>query len=269
MPNLPRMKIVACVPILLSLGSVPIAPAQVREAAKPPGSEHVDVFSSAGGPTRIALIKPEGARVREGETVCILEDGTRKDRMTAQVIVTRGAEAAYQNAKLVREVADLVVAEYVETTSKRELAEAEEKVKQAEVELERIKAVVGWMEQIQKKGYLLHIKGEAAARSQLKQATFALEQAITARAVFATYTKQRTIQKLKRDVETARADELVRQAAFERERAIEESMSRAKPIADRTVAAPIAGRVRYLWPITTGVVVRGGDILFRIVPEDE
>jgi multidrug efflux pump subunit AcrA (membrane-fusion protein) len=57
-----------------------------------------------GGST-ILWIVPEGTRVKKGERVCELDSAALKERLFDQTIVKNRAEAAYQNAKLTREVA--------------------------------------------------------------------------------------------------------------------------------------------------------------------
>ena len=89
-------------------------------------------------------ILPEGTRVKKGELVGELDSSVLKDKLVNQKITAQGAEAAYLNAKLAREVAEIAVNEYREgiykqemQTAMGEIALAESALKRAEDRLER------------------------------------------------------------------------------------------------------------------------------------
>jgi len=91
---------------------------------------------------------PDGSRVKEGERICELDSSPLKDRLVNQTITTRAAEAAYQEARLAREVAEIALTEYVEGTLEGErrtlkttIASAESAVRAETVRLERIRDV--------------------------------------------------------------------------------------------------------------------------------
>ena len=80
------------------------------------------------------------------------------------------------------------------------------------------------------------------------------------------YTRGMTLKGLQSGVEKAKADELARQADLERAKTAGKSL--LKQIEGSKVVAPVAGRVAYGRPFGKGAVVRDGDLLFKLVPED-
>jgi RND family efflux transporter MFP subunit len=56
--------------------------------------------------TTIVSILPEGTKVMKGQLVCELDSAALRDNLTNQNITAKGAEAAYQNARLARENAE-------------------------------------------------------------------------------------------------------------------------------------------------------------------
>src|SRR5262249_31819481 len=70
------------------------------------------VFCQVEGGSTIIRLVPEGTRVKKGDLVCELDSAGLKDQLINQTIVKKRAEAAYQNARLTREVAESAVVEY-------------------------------------------------------------------------------------------------------------------------------------------------------------
>ena len=90
---------------------------------------------------------PEGGAVKKGDLLCELDSGLLHDLLGNQLIAEQRANAAYQNAKLSREVAEIAVTEYVEGifkqdlyTLKSEIAGAEAAIQKADDRLERTQA---------------------------------------------------------------------------------------------------------------------------------
>ena len=108
------------------------------------GSRNQDVYCNVEGRTTIITIVPEGTRVKKGDIICELDSAALRDQLINQRITTESAEAAYQNAKLAREVAEIAVREYNEgiykqeqETLKGEIAAARSAIQKAESRLER------------------------------------------------------------------------------------------------------------------------------------
>ena len=92
-------------------------------------SQTQDLASQLTEPTRIISIIPEGTRIKQGDLVCELDSSSLRDQLSLQRVASHGAEAAYQNARLAREVAELAVREYEEGISLVELAAIQGEVK--------------------------------------------------------------------------------------------------------------------------------------------
>ena len=73
-----------------------------------------DNYNLVPGETTILSILPANVKVKKGQLVCELDPARIKDRLANQKITTRAAEAAYQNARLTLEVAEIAVKEYTE-----------------------------------------------------------------------------------------------------------------------------------------------------------
>jgi hypothetical protein len=188
MPSFLRVLTLVAVTTFLPLGPGLTVSAQDRKADEPAARKGVDVLSPVDGWTRFLLIRPEGSRVEKGEMVCELDSSSLKALCVKQAITTKGAEAAVQNARLTREVAEIAL-------------------------------------------------------------------------------KDKTAKELRSEVEKAWVDELAKKATFEREQAIEARLKQEFEV--YKIVAPVGGRVRYTRPIDASTEVRKGQLLFRVVPEDE
>ena len=80
-----------------------------------------DNYNLVPGETTIISILPANVRVKKGQLVCELDPAQIKDRLANQKTTARAAEAAYHNAKLTREVAELAIAEYTEGIYKQDM----------------------------------------------------------------------------------------------------------------------------------------------------
>src|SRR5262249_421413 len=80
----------------------------------------------------------------------------RQRRMRAlnnQEIPVRGAEDAYMNARLTREVAEIAVKEYKEGIFQQELATVEGEIALAKSDMKRAEDELEWANRIERKGY--------------------------------------------------------------------------------------------------------------------
>ena len=218
-------------------------PVTVVERGNLESSKNQDVYCKVEGTgTTIISIVPEGKSVKKGELVCELDSAALKDQLTNQVITTKGAEAAYQNAKLTREVAEIGVIEYLEGIYKQDHATAEGEIKLAEADLKRAEDRLDWSDKMVEKGYV-SIGQNISDKLTLQRAKFTIEQAQTKLNVLEKYTKDKTTKELKSEVEKARSDELAKQATWELEKSKEEKLIRQ--IANCKILAPDDGLVVY------------------------
>jgi HlyD family secretion protein len=236
---------------------------QDRGAGVPSGASRVDVFNPIEGRLVVLTSRPEGTRVEKGDIVCELDASELKDRLAAQDLVARGADAEVHGTRIAREVAVMALNEYKEGTFRQEFAAIEGEIKLTETQLSRAEDQVDWARRMFNKGYA-SMSEKVSIELSLKEARFALERAQTKKKVLFDYTREKTIKALTGAIESARARELAAQAAAERAR------SAQRWLADQSgrckIPAPAAGRVAYTVPIGAGAVVHDGQLLFRVVP---
>jgi HlyD family secretion protein len=240
--------------------------AQDRTVGQASGRRSADifVFNPVEGRITVLSSQSDGARVEKGAVVCELNAAELQDRLASQKITVASAEAEVRNVTLAREVAEIAVVEYKEGIFVQELATIEGNLKLAESELIRAEDNLDWSRRMYDKGYQ-SLSAKVADELKFKKSQFALEQTQSKRQVLLNFTKGKTIKELERAVETARARELVKQAALARER------SAVKRLGDQVqrckVVAPVGGRVHYGAPMGTGAVLHDGQAIFRIEPD--
>jgi multidrug resistance efflux pump len=240
-----------------------IAWAQDRNLGRAAGRGSADVFAFNPVEGRITVLssQPDGAWVEKGAVVCELDPTELQDRLAIQKIAVAGAEADTLNARLAREVAEIALVEYKEGIFVQELATVEGGIKLAESDLLRAEDVLEWTRRMYEKGYV-SIAEKVSEELKFKKTQFALEQAQSKRKVLVDHTKGKTIKELTRAIEATRANELARQAAFERGRSALRRLG--NQIERSKVVAPGGGRVRYPAPMGPGAVLHDGQVIFRI-----
>jgi RNA polymerase sigma factor (sigma-70 family) len=223
-----------------------------------------DNYNLVPGETTIISILPANVKVKNGQVVCVLDPARIKKRLANQKTTARAAEAAYQNAKLTREVAEIAVIEYVEGIYKQDLDTVDGEIKLAESDLSRHDDRVDWARRMFDKGYVSKDQ-KVAEELALKKARFALEQSQSKRKVLVEYTRIKTIKELKSEVEKARSDELTRKATWELETAKTEHIER--DIARCKMHAPADGELILAPGIEKGATVRERQLIFRVLTE--
>ena len=139
--------------------------------------------------------------------------------LRARQLAARKAKASYELARWSRELAEIAVEEYLEVIHPQELTTVEGEVKLTESDLAHAKDRVSWAEKMFRKSYLARAQ-LVAEELNFQKARFALEQAQNSRIVLELYTKDKTVQELKRAVEKARSDERIKEEAWERAKGI-------------------------------------------------
>jgi RND family efflux transporter MFP subunit len=248
------------------------------------------VFSRVEGQTAILTLLPEGTAVKKGQLICELDSASLRDQLTNQKIAAQAAEAAFQNARLTREVAEIAVREYEEgiyvqdrATIMGELKLAESAQKQAKERGERIRrARQKLTETLSRKDspttstdILAELDIDlriASGEHELLRETLGLEKAQNKLNVLENYIKGKTVKELRSELEKAVADQLAKQQRYQLERTKEEKLERQ--IAACKVTAPSDGiivrandRFRTGGPPTLGEnsTVRGQQLLLQIV----
>ena len=205
-------------------------------------SENEDVFCQVEGRRRSSRSFPKGPAVTKGELVCELDSSALQDNLKNQKIATLGAEAAFENAKLTREVAEIAVVEYVEGIYKQEFETVQGEIALADAERKRAEDRIVWSDRMYEKGYVSKAQN-IADKVSLQQKVFAFEQAQTKKAVLEKYTRDKTIKELQSEVEKAKSDELAKQQTWELEKDKEAKLE--KQIKNCKLFAPGDGIVVY------------------------
>jgi RND family efflux transporter MFP subunit len=177
-----------------------------------------------------------------GDLVCELDSSALQDNLKNQKIATLGAQAAFENAKLTREVAEISVVEYVEGIYKQEFETVQGEIALADAERKRAEDRIVWSDRMYEKGYVSKAQN-IADKVSLQQKVFAFEQAQTKKAVLEKYTRDKTIKELQSEVEKAKSDELAKQQTWELEKDKEAKLE--KQIKNCKLFAPGDGIVVY------------------------
>ena len=205
-------------------------------------AKNEDAFCKVEGQTTIITILPEGTRVTKDQVVCELDSSALKDQLTNQEITTRGADAAYQNARLTREVAEIAVREYVEGIFKQDWETVLGEIALNDSERKRAEDRLDWSNRMFGKGYLSKVQN-IADKLALEQANFKFEQSQTKKKVLEDYTKDKTIKELKSEVEKCISDQLAKQATWDLEKTKEKKLR--LQIENCTIRAPGDGLIVY------------------------
>jgi RNA polymerase sigma factor (sigma-70 family) len=202
------------------------------------------VINSVEGRSTISWILPDKSIVKKGDLVCQLDPRELKVQLEKQSIIVNAAKAAYENARLTREVAEIAVVEYTEgilvqdrQTIQLEIDIANAAVAKAEARLarmqrarDRIRDAIDSnknaatpddiLAELEIEGLLEadleHFVEKKAVRNQVKGKMDRLEE----------MTKPITIKDLKAEVERTRADELAKLATLNYEKAKKEKLER-------------------------------------------
>ncbi len=227
------------IPFEIRRGPLPIT---VTEKGSLESAKNEVVYNQVEGSTTILTILPEGTKVKKGDLVCELDSATLRESLTNQRISTEGAKAAYEQAKLTREVAEIAVKEYEDGIFGQELATINGEIKLAESDLARAADRVEWANRMYDKGYV-SLAQKKTEELNLQKAQFALEQANSKLKVLVQFTKAKTIKELRSDVEKALSDEKAKEQTYDLEKQKEAKYERQ--IANCKLFAPGDGLIVY------------------------
>ena len=225
-----------------------------------------EVVSPVTGPVSVGFLRPEGFRVTKDDFVCELVISPSNENDMLQKLTVRRAELEFQRAKLARELAELAVVEYPEGIYKQDQATVYGEMALAEADLRRAEDRLAWSNEMLKRGFVSREQNISDSLT-LQKAKFTLEQASTKRVVLEKFTKQKAIKELKSEVEKARSEELALAAKLQSTVARTQSLTRPSKAAQ--ILAPISGRVTYPKSIQASTTFLKGEVLFRVVSEDE
>jgi RND family efflux transporter MFP subunit len=254
-------------------------------------SRSESVMCLVEGQTTIISILPEGSKVKKGDFVCELDSASLKDQLVNQKIATQAAEAAFQNARLAREVAQIAVKEYKEGVYLQEMAAIQGGIKLAEsalpitqAELERTRRARGRLSNALSRKEGPSAAGDILAELKLDNRIDSLEQRFmreklaleTAQSklnLLQQYTKAKTVKDLESKVERELSDEKAKALTYQLEREKEARLE--KQIASCQLRSPIGGVIVYANDprplgggrrpiIEEGATVRERQLIFRV-----
>jgi RND family efflux transporter MFP subunit len=277
--------------------TIPVAPVNVgrfkiavdgRGSLEAEKREHI--LNSVEGQTKILSVLPEGTSVKKGDIICELDSSLFRGQLTNQMIASQSADAAFQNAVLTREVAEIALKEYEEGIYLQDRSAVLGEIKLAEETLRRDQGRLDRSRLArQKLGALLARREGAttsadilaeldvedrtdAAELASTRGKFALEAVQSKLNLLENYTKPKTIKVLRSEVEKARHDEWAKKQHRELEQ--ERLTKLEKQIRSCTIQAPHDGVILYARSssqpaepsaIGMGATVRERQILFQIL----
>ncbi len=253
-------------------------------------SKSLDLLSEVEGATTIISIKPEGTKVTKGETLFELDSALLRDTLLNQRITTQQAEAAYKQSKLVREVAEFAVQEYVDGVLPQERARLKDRVaiaerglKDGEARLERTRAARKKLDAM-----FATTKGPSTPSDVVADVTLDallteaersiadhkrnIEMALKDQEILEKFTREKTTRQLNSDVELARSQELRKQAEWQLEQTKVRKLERQ--IEKCTVKSPGDGILIYARRsanamnapvIEEGATVRERQLICRVI----
>jgi HlyD family secretion protein len=127
------------------------------------------------------------------------------------------ARAAYLNAQLTRQVAEIALVEYQEGIYKQDKGTLQGEIALAESDRKRAEDRLEWSRKMHARGFVSQAQFTSDKLS-VDRAAFSTEQAKTKLDVLEKYTFNKTIKELQSEVEKARAAELARWADYVRVR---------------------------------------------------
>ena len=266
----------------------------VSEKGVVEASRSRDVMCEVEHGTTIIMIRPEGTKVKVGEVVAELDSAALRDALVNQRIARLQAQANHEQAKLVHEIAESGLKEYVEGVLPREretlkgrVAQAQAAIRKNEAKLERTRRARKQLDEAMapNKGPVTpsDIVADLAIDDRLDDAELELskqerdlERAKSEQDVLEKYTQEKTIKQLTINVDRAKADELHMKSNEELEGSKERKIERQ--IVKCTLKAPGDGilvhandpnRVRGQYQIEEGAMVRERQKIFSVFNPDD
>jgi HlyD family secretion protein len=198
-------------------------------------SRSASLISEVEVATTLITLKPEGSNVSKGEVVAELDSALLRDTLVNQQITVQQAEAAYKTARLVREVAEYAVREYLEgvlpqdlATYKARIASAEKGLKEGEARLERSRTTRKKLDD------MFGAKGPETPSDIVADLTLnalietteqglandkrELETARKNQEILEKFTREKMTRKIQADVEQARGDEINKETRWNLEK---------------------------------------------------
>ena len=192
--------------------------------------------------TPIIQIVPEGTYVKEGDFLVKLDDSGIQGDVVQQQIACNSSRAIEVEARTDYEAAKLALEEYESGTFLQDLGTLEGERFVAQENMRRAEEYLRYSIKLAERGYVTDVQLEAD-RFAVEKARKELDNATTKLSVLHRYTKTKTINRLKANVETAEARLRARENSHnldeERLKNLEDQLSKC------VINAPTSGQVVY------------------------
>ncbi len=246
---------------------------QVIERGEVESSSNVEircqVQSRIANGVPIIQIVPEGTYVQEGDFLVKLDDSVLQTEVVQLQIACNTSRAMSVEAQAEHEAAKLALQEYESGTFRQEEGAMQSEEFVAKENLRRAEEYVSYSKKLAARGYVTEVQLEAD-RFAVEKARNELASARTKLEVLHRYTKLKTLNKLKADVQTAEARmksrENSHQLDLDRLQTIEDQLAKC------IITAPTSGQVVYANQgsnsgeplIAEGKIVRERQIIIRL-----
>lgn len=163
-----------------------------------------DVDWAAGAGTLILSIVPNGATVKRGDVLCVLDSSAFDEVLRLERIEVENARAEHRQAELTLESARIALREYREGIVGQRTREYESRSAMLRADVERQRDYVAWADRMQEKGYFARAP-VLSARQELDRLAHERSVAEQEARVFREFTAPKETRQLESQVEGAEA----------------------------------------------------------------
>jgi multidrug resistance efflux pump len=226
----------------------------------------------------ILSLLPDRSLVKQGDVVCELDSADLKDRLIEQIIAARRAETEFEAARLARELAELALKQYTESSYLVEKGAVQGAIKMAESSLVSASDQLEHMTRGYEKGTITKAQ-KVASELAVQKTKFDLELAQSKLNDLESFGKPMAVKRLSGEVEKTRTQEHaameireLRQSQVERIRRQVANCQIKAPTDGRLVLSPHSPRPELKLtepePLRAGDTVRERQELARIIPSN-
>jgi HlyD family secretion protein len=193
--------------------------------------------------TQILKIVPNGATIKKGDILCVLDSSGFAERVRLEQIEVENARAEHRQVELTLETAKAALREYQEGMVPQRTREFESRIAVLNSDWERQRGYVAWAERMLEKGYFSRAS-VLSARQALERLAHDRSVAELESRVFRLFTAPKEVRQLESQIEGARAT-----FSYEsmRLKAHEERLASLRKQAEKyTIRAPHDGMVVYV-----------------------
>ncbi|MFG0294995.1 MAG: efflux RND transporter periplasmic adaptor subunit, partial [Maioricimonas sp. JB045] len=219
-----------------------------------------EVKSRSSGGTTILEIVPEGSYVEKGDFLARLDDSALQTELLQQQIVCNNSEAQVIQSRSELEAAKLALEEYEAGMFDQEEEQLESAELIAKENLRRAQEYLQYSERLAERGYVSDVQLEAD-RFAVEKAQKELDVARKKLEVLRKYTRQKMINQLQADIDTAEANLKSRENSYQLE--LQQLKDIEQQLANCVIRAPSTGQVVYAKHSRTQEVVVGEGMSVR------